>query len=74
MNESIQDRLESILDEVGMEYLLDSLIDVCYAKAEHVESNWQDTHMAKGWNLTAINLDHAKAKIADKQKVPCPMP
>lgn len=49
--------LEGLVDKHGLSAVIDALIDICHGKAEHLESNWQDTHAAKEWTKAAKKLD-----------------
>ena len=48
--------LEEIIDGSSLEELLGLVIDVCYAKAEHLRSNWQDHNAAKAWERDAAKI------------------
>lgn len=41
--------VESLIDKHGADRILEALREVCYAKAEHVETNWQDKALASRW-------------------------
>lgn len=57
---SITERdLEAMLDRHSLHYLMLCLSTVCYAKAEHIASNWQDTATAKAWERAAQAIDRA---------------
>lgn len=45
--------LEDILDRANLGAVLDVLSEIAHAKAEHVESNWQDSTMANNWRRAA---------------------
>jgi hypothetical protein len=44
-----QDQLERLVDGIGLSAVLDLLSMVCYDKAEHLDSNWQDHGAATAW-------------------------
>lgn len=52
------EHLEQLIDCYGMPRMLSELAAIAYAKAEHVESNWQDANLAEAW--TAIGNKLAK--------------
>ena len=67
-NKAIDD-LELIVDQIGITGLCDLIAEVCSAKADHIESNWQDEILAKEWDghaaffiNAAISPDHCKIK------------
>ncbi len=45
-----QDIIEEILDHTSLEEFLRHLAAVCYAKAAHIQENWQDDYSAKIWD------------------------
>jgi hypothetical protein len=49
--------LEQLIDKIGLSEVLQLLADVCYAKADHIETNWQDYRLAKLWEKAAAKLD-----------------
>jgi hypothetical protein len=63
------EELESMIDANGLSWVLDHLCDICHAKAEHVQSNWQDAHLAKAWERAARTIDAARGKV-DKLGLP----
>ncbi len=44
--QELESKLEDLLDTYGLAHVLSALSDVCAAKAEHVQVNWQDSAMA----------------------------
>jgi len=52
-----EDHLEAMIDKVGLNNVLDHLVNVCYYKAEHLRTNWQDENMAKSWERDGKRLD-----------------
>lgn len=57
MPETLQSKMESLLDAYGLTEMINALITVCYDKADHVRTNWQDENMGKAWDYTARQLD-----------------
>jgi hypothetical protein len=55
--------LESIVDRIGLKATLGLLCNVCEAKAEYLQSNWQDglaSQASKIWRKDAVTLDNVK--------------
>ena len=50
---SQQAELESMIDSTSLYDVLWSLERICLAKAEHVETNWQDKALARQWTYNA---------------------
>lgn len=43
------DALERLIDSQGIGQVLIALSEICGAKAEHIETTWQDKPLAKRW-------------------------
>lgn len=41
-----EETLESLVDKIGLQSVLESLVCICYMKANHLEGNWQDKNQA----------------------------
>jgi hypothetical protein len=49
--------LERLVDENGLAVVLEALAAICHEKAEHVQSNWQDTGLAKCWKSAGRRVE-----------------
>jgi hypothetical protein len=49
--------LERLVDENGLTAVLDALATVCHEKADHVQSNWQDSGLAKCWKSAGKRVE-----------------
>lgn len=47
----VQEKLENFIDEHGLNIIIEQITEICYLKADHVKSNWQDDHLAENWEL-----------------------
>ena len=56
-SQEAQDRLEEILDAIGVSETMVNLAAVCFAKADHLRSNWQDERTAKAWDALGRRVD-----------------
>lgn len=54
--------MEQILDELGTQDFLEMLISICYQKAEHARSAWQDEEIAEIWESNAEELSKVALK------------
>lgn len=54
--------IEDVIDKVGLDGLLDLISDICLAKAEHLEDNWQDSPAAKRWHVAQVAFQCMKEK------------
>lgn len=57
-------QLEAAIDGFSLVEVLEALADICHGKAEHLESNWQDSATAKEWTKAAGLLASATVKAA----------
>jgi len=53
MNQKDLDKLEALVDKYGFGQVLFGIQDICYAKAEHLQTNWQDENSATEWKRRA---------------------
>jgi len=58
-----KDALEQMIDRNCLTTILEALTDICYGKAEHLRSNWQDKGGAKLWEKDAKTLDKIIGQI-----------
>jgi len=59
---TLLEQLEQLIDQNSLQGVLNTLADVCSEKADHLQSNWQDTFEANIWTCRA----KAISKIADR--------
>ena len=55
--------LESMIDEFGLHTIVDALATICFEKAEHLRSNWQDENMARNWDLQGKQFHKVKVFV-----------
>lgn len=60
---TLEAQLERLVDREGLAYVLESLSNVCWSKACHLEETWQDHKSAKVW--------HKIAKAVSKVALDC---
>jgi hypothetical protein len=58
-----QQELEDLVDALGLKGVCQSLAEICWAKAEHIRSNWQDEPLAKAWGKAAAMLERVATRI-----------
>lgn len=51
------ERLEDIVDAYGLAETVSALSIVCTEKADHIQTNWQATELAKQWEAISKRLD-----------------
>ncbi len=56
--------LETLIDNHGLSYVLSTMAQICYEKADHVSSNWQDKELGKEWDKAGNRIDTAESKIS----------
>lgn len=49
--------VEEYIDKHGMTHLLVMIENICYGKAEHLRTNWQDKAMARDWERLARHVN-----------------
>lgn len=50
---TVEDKLEAIIDGSSLGSVLEALENVCRAKADHLAHNWQDIPASQLWNRAA---------------------
>lgn len=51
--------LEALIDQHGLDIVLRSIREICYAKANHIAMEWQDVALAKQWLAKGIRVNQA---------------
>ncbi len=54
--EETTDKLEQIIDRIGIEKTLEILSEIASAKAEHVATTWQDWKLSHAWERASRAL------------------
>ena len=49
--------LEELIDRHGIDTILEEIAHICFAKADHIVSNYQDYALANEWNAVGENLN-----------------
>jgi hypothetical protein len=57
LDSPIQDALEDLVDQASLHDVLDALSTICYEKADHVRTTWQDIALARLWITNGTRLD-----------------
>ena len=67
MKNEAKEKLEELVDMEGFQGTLEILSEICFEKAEHVLTNWQDKHLAKFWSDRGRLLDKilSSSKLSD---------
>jgi len=60
--EDITSELEAILDSSKLDRVVYALGEICWAKAEHLRSNWQDEELARRWEVAGNGLTNFSIK------------
>lgn len=55
--------LEGMIDAAGLRNVVWALAHICWGKADHVRSNWQDEQLARDWEVNASMLDRFVEKL-----------
>jgi hypothetical protein len=62
--QQLDDALEALIDKTDIALVIASLERVCWAKAEHLHSAWQDKLSAKQWERTGKLLGTLHSRIS----------
>jgi hypothetical protein len=57
------DDLEGLVDRTSLAEVLFALGEICFGKAEHLETNWQDRNAAKAWERAGKRLDSVTVAV-----------
>lgn len=58
----IGEKIEAIIDTSSANFVLNSIVQIAWGKAEHLRANWQDESAAQEWEKLASKLE----TVADK--------
>jgi hypothetical protein len=61
VNPQERQTLESLVDKYSLAQVIENLAEICYGKAEHLRTNWQDEQSAKYWERNGKRLDRLTA-------------
>jgi hypothetical protein len=62
----MDNELEALVDKHGLYGVVHALERICYGKAEHLASNWQDHDASRRWERAGKKFD---ALFAQLQKI-----
>jgi len=48
-----------MIDHYGLLSVLEDISVVCWEKAEHIRTNWQDDKLARAWEEAGVVVDKA---------------
>jgi hypothetical protein len=49
--------LEGLIDRYGLAAVILALAGICWGKAEHIDTTWQDRDLSRAWQRAATLLD-----------------
>lgn len=55
--------IEKMIDKSSLNYILEVISAICFDKAEHVRSNWQDEPLAIDWEHDGNEIQKLTEKI-----------
>ena len=55
--------LEAMVARAGLRNVVWALAHICWDKAEHVQSGWQDDQLARDWSANAAMLNRFAEKL-----------
>jgi len=69
MLDTILEDMENLVDSRGISESLELLAQICYVKAEHVETNWQDKQTARVWVKVGKKIKRLASKISEDEEL-----
>ena len=60
----LETKLETIVDSATLFDVVEALQGLCFLKAEHLSSNWQDDKSARTWTKAGLAFDAILARQA----------
>jgi hypothetical protein len=63
MADPFKDNIEAIIDRVGLHNFIALTSVICFEKAEHIATEWQDTTLAKDWAKVGRLLDNLLEQV-----------
>lgn len=61
----MNDQLEQLIDQHGLVRVMEIIAGICYEKAIHVETNWQDKVLAGEWESNGNAIDSLAPSLTD---------
>jgi hypothetical protein len=61
INTACKNNLEILIDTSSLAQVIESLSEICWEKAEHLRSNWQDETSALAWERAGNRLSGVSA-------------
>ena len=58
-----RDTLEGLVDQHGVQRVVELLSEVCGEKSNHVRDNWQDEPLARRWYRMSALLDRTATRL-----------
>jgi hypothetical protein len=55
--------LEKLIDEHSMFYILQTMVNICYDKSNHIRESYQDNSLANKWLKQAHELEKVKTHV-----------
>ena len=62
-HQDLLETVEALMDAHTLGAVLRAMVEVCYAKRDHLLSNWQDKAQAKEWGRAAALLARVETRV-----------
>lgn len=56
--------IETAIDADSLQDVLQMVSTICWEKASHIQTNWQDTSLAKSWEKAALAIERVSVSNA----------
>lgn len=64
LNQDQRDSLEALMDECGVQAILEALSAICGEKADHIEQSYNDSITAKVWRTVEGEIGCASVSVS----------
>lgn len=60
-----KEALEKLIDRHGLGWVVNTMSEISYEKANHIEEAWQDKHLARVWTKNGSMLDKLASRVSE---------
>ena len=67
LQHSLTGKLEQLVEQASVESVLNALADLCWTKAQHIQSRYDDYELARAWRKVSHRIAIARHYAADSR-------
>lgn len=60
---NIMEYLENLIDKEGITFVLNTIVEICYEKSEHILTNWDDVYLSDMWDDAGDQIDEVAFRL-----------